>query len=50
MHPDLIAQPRLMINYVQRGSYPESIFATGSAVEKLNGVPVRSIACGARCT
>mmetsp|Transcript_64689 Transcript_64689/g.186034 ORF Transcript_64689/g.186034 Transcript_64689/m.186034 type:complete len:628 (+) Transcript_64689:64-1947(+) len=43
LHPDHIGEPRLVINYVQRGSYPESIFATGSAVSKLNGVPVRTL-------
>lgn len=43
LHPDLVDQPRLVINYVQSGSYPESIFAPGSAIAKLNGVPVHTL-------
>jgi len=43
LHPDYVAQPRLIVNFVRQGSYPANILSTGSAVEKVNGHKVRTL-------
>jgi len=43
LHPDLVAQPRLMITYVRSGSYAADVLSVGAAVKKLNGQEVRTL-------
>jgi len=43
MHPDFVAQPRLIVNYVRSGSYASHVIPVGSAVTKVNGQEVRSL-------
>jgi len=43
LHPDYVAQPRLIVNFVRQGSYPASILWAGDAVEKVNGHKVRTL-------
>jgi len=44
LHPDLISQPRLMINFVRPGSYAADFLSPGSAVAKVNGHEVHTLA------
>jgi S1-C subfamily serine protease len=44
LHPTSIAQPRLIVNYVRSGSYASEVVTLGSAVSKLNGHEVRTLA------
>jgi len=44
LHPDVVTQPRLMINYVKQGSYAGSVTGVGAAITNLNGHPVRTLA------
>jgi len=44
LHPDVVTQPRLMINYVKQGSYASSVTGVGAAVTKVNGHPVQTLA------
>merc|ERR1719456_2185922 len=44
LHPDLISQPRLMINFVRPGSYAADFLSPGSAVSKVNGREVHTLA------
>jgi len=44
LHPDVIGHPRLIVNYVRSGSYASEVLALGSAVSKLNGHDVRTLA------
>lgn len=43
LHPDLITEPRLIVNYVKPGSYASSVVGVGSAVEKINGKVIRTL-------
>jgi hypothetical protein len=43
LHPDLVAQPRLVVNYVRSGSYAADILPLGAAVSKVNGHEVRTL-------
>jgi S1-C subfamily serine protease len=44
LHPDLISQPRLMINFVRPGSYAADFLSPGSAIAKVNGHEVHTLA------
>jgi S1-C subfamily serine protease len=44
LHPDLISQPRLMINFVRPASYAADFLSPGSAVSKVNGHEVHTLA------
>jgi S1-C subfamily serine protease len=44
LHPDFIAHPRLVVNHVRSGSYAADVIAAGSAVAKVNGREVRTLA------
>jgi len=43
LHPDLIAQPRLVINYVRSSSYASDILPIGACVVKVNGHEVHTL-------
>jgi len=43
LHPDLIATPRLVVNYVRSGSYAADILPLGAAVTKVNGHEVNTL-------
>eukprot|EP00927_Polykrikos_kofoidii_P032258 TRINITY_DN2753_c0_g2_i1.p1 TRINITY_DN2753_c0_g2~~TRINITY_DN2753_c0_g2_i1.p1 ORF type:complete len:610 (+),score=89.98 TRINITY_DN2753_c0_g2_i1:97-1926(+) len=42
--PELVAKPRLMVTYVRSGSYAADVIVPGSAVAKVNGHDVRTLA------
>eukprot|EP00927_Polykrikos_kofoidii_P032257 TRINITY_DN2753_c0_g1_i1.p1 TRINITY_DN2753_c0_g1~~TRINITY_DN2753_c0_g1_i1.p1 ORF type:complete len:615 (+),score=88.76 TRINITY_DN2753_c0_g1_i1:74-1918(+) len=42
--PELVAQPRLMVSFVSSGSHAADVIAPGSAVAKVNGHEVRTLA------
>jgi len=44
LHPDFIAQPRLVVNFVRQGSYAASVLPVGASITKLNGHDVRTLA------
>jgi len=43
LHPDLVATPRLAVNYVRSGSYASKILAIGASVTKVNGHEVQTM-------
>merc|ERR1719389_266354 len=43
LHPDLVATPRLMINFVRSGSYAAGILSTGAVITKVNGHEVHTL-------
>jgi S1-C subfamily serine protease len=43
LHPDLVAQPRLIVNFVRQGSYVSDVLSVGSAVTKVNGHETRTL-------
>lgn len=43
LHPDLVSQPRLVINYVRSGSYAADVLPLGAAVAKVNGHEVHTL-------
>jgi len=43
LYPDFVTQPRLVISWLQPGSYASNIFMPGAAVAKVNGVDVRTL-------
>jgi hypothetical protein len=42
-HPSLVSQPRLMVSYVQSGSYVSDVLVPGAALAKVNGHEVRTL-------
>lgn len=44
LYPEKVDQPRLVVNYVDPTSYAGRVLKVGSAVEALNGSPVRTLA------
>lgn len=43
LHPDVVSQPRLVINFVKGGSYASHFLAAGAVVKKLNGAEVGTL-------
>lgn len=43
LHPDLVATPRLIVNYVRPGSYAADVMPVGSAVSRVNGHRVHTL-------
>eukprot|EP00747_Dinoflagellata_sp_TGD_P211900 gnl/TRDRNA2_/TRDRNA2_85068_c0_seq1.p1 gnl/TRDRNA2_/TRDRNA2_85068_c0~~gnl/TRDRNA2_/TRDRNA2_85068_c0_seq1.p1 ORF type:complete len:604 (+),score=126.42 gnl/TRDRNA2_/TRDRNA2_85068_c0_seq1:170-1981(+) len=43
LHPDLIAKPRLIVNFVSSGSYAADVISVGAAVSKINGEEVNTL-------
>jgi S1-C subfamily serine protease len=43
LHPDLVSQQRLVVNYVRSGSYAADILPLGAAVTKVNGHEVHTL-------
>merc|ERR1740117_2192159 len=43
LRPDLVATPRLIVNYVRSGSYAGKILPIGAAVTKVNGHEVQTL-------
>merc|ERR1719379_1384954 len=43
LHPDLVAQPRLLVTFVRSGSYVADVLSVGSAVTKVNGHETRTL-------
>mmetsp|Transcript_27984 Transcript_27984/g.64589 ORF Transcript_27984/g.64589 Transcript_27984/m.64589 type:complete len:586 (+) Transcript_27984:80-1837(+) len=43
LHPDAVTQPRLVVNFVQPGTYVSNILSAGAVVTSVNGKPVSTL-------